>query len=90
MSLQQLGSLPWLRFDPQPGNFHMLWVQPKEKKKKKNFNNTFATTWIDLERVTFREISQRQILYDVMYMWNPKQNPPNTHTTPDSQMQRTD
>ena len=27
-------SLPWLGFDPWPGNFHMLWVQPKNKKIK--------------------------------------------------------
>ena len=26
LSLQQLGSLLWLRFDPWPGNFHMQWV----------------------------------------------------------------
>ena len=24
----------WLGFDPWPGNFHMLLVQPKKKKKK--------------------------------------------------------
>ena len=24
----------WLRFDPWPGNFHMLQVRPKKKKKK--------------------------------------------------------
>ena len=24
-----------LRFSPWPGNFHMLWVQPKKKKKEK-------------------------------------------------------
>ena len=28
-------SLLWLRFEPWPGNFHMLWVHPKKKKKKK-------------------------------------------------------
>ena len=28
-------SLLWLRFDPWPGNFHMLKVWPKKKKKKK-------------------------------------------------------
>ena len=25
----------WLRFAPWPGNFHMLWVQPKNKNKNK-------------------------------------------------------
>ena len=33
-------SLLWHRFDPCPRNFHMLWVQPK-KKKKKNENLEF-------------------------------------------------
>ena len=28
-------SLLWLRFDPWPWNFCMLWVGPKRKKKKK-------------------------------------------------------
>ena len=26
--------LMWHGFDSRPGNFHMLWVQPKKKKKK--------------------------------------------------------
>ena len=30
VSLQQPGSLLWCMFDPQPGNFHMLQVQPKK------------------------------------------------------------
>ena len=25
-------SLLWLRFDPWPGNFHMLWLRPKREK----------------------------------------------------------
>ena len=33
--LQQLGSLLRCRFDPWPENFHMWWVQPKKKKKKR-------------------------------------------------------
>lgn len=24
----------WLRFDPWPRNFHMLWVQPFKEKRK--------------------------------------------------------
>ena len=35
-SLLWLGSLLWCRFKPWLGNFHMLWAQPKKKKKKKN------------------------------------------------------
>ena len=27
-------ALPWLRFDPWPRNFHMLWAQPKREKNK--------------------------------------------------------
>ena len=26
----------WFRFDPRLGNFHMPWIQPLKKKKKKN------------------------------------------------------
>ena len=26
-----------LRFNPWPGNFHMMWVQPQKKKKKNLF-----------------------------------------------------
>ena len=37
LSLQWLQSLLWSRFDPWPGNFHMLQVQPE--KIKKNFFN---------------------------------------------------
>ena len=36
LSLQQLGSLLYLRFYPRPGNFHVLQVRPKKKKKSKN------------------------------------------------------
>ena len=35
LSLQQLGSLLWCRFDPWPENFHMPRIWPKGKKKKK-------------------------------------------------------
>ena len=40
LSLYRLRSLLWHRFDPWPGNFHMLWVHttpapPKKKKEKK-------------------------------------------------------
>ena len=31
LSLQWLRSLLWHRFDPWPGNFHMLWVWQKKK-----------------------------------------------------------
>ena len=32
----------------------------------------FVSTWMDLEGVMLSEINQRQIVYDVAYMWNPK------------------
>ena len=35
LSLQWLGLLLWCRFDPWSRNLHMLWVQPKKKKKPK-------------------------------------------------------
>ena len=47
-SLQQLEWLLWCRFDPWPGDFYMLQVQPKKKKKKKKKKK--ATTmflWVD-------------------------------------------
>ena len=42
---------------------------------KKNEILPPAVTWMDLEGIMLREISQtekeRQILYDIIYMWNP-------------------
>ena len=32
----------------------------------------FATTWMDLESIMLREVSQRQILHVTTYMWNLK------------------
>ena len=34
LTLLWLRLLLWCRFDPWPGNFHMLWVQPQKKKKE--------------------------------------------------------
>ena len=33
---------------------------------------SFVTTWVDQEGFTLSEISQRQIPYDLTYMWNLK------------------
>ena len=30
----------------------------------------FAATWVDLEIIIVSEVSQRQISYDISYMWN--------------------
>ena len=37
---------------------------------KKNEIMSFAATWMDLEIITLSEVSQRQISYDITYMWN--------------------
>ena len=34
----------------------------------------FAATWMDPENIMFSEIRQRQILYDITYMWNLRSN----------------
>ena len=39
VSLQELGSLLWLGFDPWPQNFYTLQGQPKKKKRKKEKKN---------------------------------------------------
>ena len=48
LSLQQLGTLLWFKFDPWPGNFRVLRVWPKIKKNKKKRNEVLiqATIWM--------------------------------------------
>ena len=39
--------------------------------KKKNKIIPFAATWVDLEIITLSKPNrQRQVLYDITYMWN--------------------
>ena len=38
--------------------------------KKKNEIMPFAAAWINLEMIIVSEVSQRQISYDITYMWN--------------------
>ena len=40
---------------------------------KKNEVLLLAAIWMDLEIVILSEVKQRQILYDILYMWNLKQ-----------------
>ena len=44
---------------------------------KKNEIMAFAATWMDLEITILSEVSQRQISYDITYMWNLKTNDTN-------------
>ena len=39
---------------------------------KKNTIMPFAATWMDLEFVLLSEVRERQISYDITYMWNLK------------------
>ena len=39
---------------------------------KRNEIMSFAATWMDLEITKLSEVSQRQISYDIAYMWNLK------------------
>ena len=49
---------------------------------KKNEAMPFIATWMDLENVILSEVSQteREILYDIPYMWNLKRNDTNELT----------
>ena len=35
-------------------------------------NELFAATWMELEIIIFNETKERQISYDISYMWNSK------------------
>ena len=44
---------------------------------KKNEIMPFAATWMDLEIITLNEDRERQMSYDIAYMWNVKKNDTN-------------
>ena len=39
----------------------------------------FAATWMDLEMIILSEVRERQMPYDITYMWNLKKNDSNEH-----------
>ena len=45
---------------------------------KKNEIMSFETIWMDLEVIILSEVSQRQISYDITYMWNLKKKKKDT------------
>ena len=67
--LYTISSLPYLQCS-------MVYIYTMEYYSaiKKNEILPFAPTWMDLENFMLSEISQRQILYDITYMWNLKNN----------------
>ena len=46
----------------------------------KNKITSFATTWMGLEVIMTNGISQRQISYDITYMWNLNKTEIDPHT----------
>ena len=52
----------------------------------------FAATWMDLETIILSEVNQKEIPYDITYMWNLKYDTNEFiyQTETDSQTQRTD
>ena len=53
-----------------------MWYVYIQWNIKKNEILSFAATWMDLEGIMVSEMSdrERQILYDITYMWNLKNN----------------
>ena len=46
---------------------------------EKNDIMPLAATWIDLKNNILSEVSQRQVFYDIIYIWSLKHNTNNTN-----------
>lgn len=60
LSLLLFGLLLWLRFDPRPRNFQMLWALPKKKKKSLRDR---CTTFIFVFNTTLESIYLTNYLF---------------------------
>ena len=52
--------------------YSITYVKEYYSAMKKNDVMPFAETWMDLEIIIPSEVSQRQIPYDITYIWNLK------------------
>ena len=53
--------------------YSITYVTGHYSATKKNDVMPFAETWMDLEIIIPSEVSQRQIPYDITYIWNLKE-----------------
>ena len=53
----------------------MVYKQWNITQPLKNDITSFATTWLDLEVIMTSGISQRQVSYEITYMWDLKNDP---------------
>ena len=71
-----------------------MWVseeqdqRPGRGKQGEEGAKTFAASWMDLGMIVLSEVRERQIPYDITYMWNLKYatNEPIYETATDSQI----
>ena len=51
----------------------LVWVHMEYQSRKKNETMPFAATWMDLEiSILSKSYREKQISYDITYMWNLK------------------
>ena len=58
--------------DKEDEEWNTIGIQWNTIRPEKNGILPFATMWMDLVCIMLSEINQRQILYDIIYMWNPR------------------